>query len=107
MTKEQYYEMCEQMGTEPNEDELPVELADFYPEVQLLLSIYGILRDEWEFVGGNYLGKNLNGILDLFDVYEVDNLDKRLYLQIIHVLDSVRIEYIKQQQKQQEKPAKT
>jgi hypothetical protein len=107
MTKEQYYEMCEQLGTEPDESELPVEIEDFYPEVQLLLSIYGILRDEWEYVGGNYLGKNLNGILDLFDVYEIEAEDKRLYLQIIHILDNVRIEEIRQKQKQQEKPAKT
>lgn len=107
MTKDQYLDMCEQMGTEPDESEMPVEIEDFYPEVQLLLSIYGILRDEWEYVGGNYLGKNLNGILDLFDVYEVEVEDKRLYLQIIHILDNVRIEEIRQKQKQQEKPAKT
>lgn len=106
MSKEQYYEMCEALGNEPVEEEIPVELEDFFPEVQLLISIYSILRDEWEFIGGNYLGKNLNGILDLFDVYEVDQADKRLYLQIIHILDTTRIESIRLKQKH-EKPAKT
>lgn len=104
MTKEQYYEMCETLGNEPNDEEIPVDLSDFYPEAQVLIHIYHMLRDEWEFVGGNYLGKNLNGILDLFDVYDVDKCDKRLYLEIIHILDQVRIEFIRKRNAQ-EKPA--
>ena len=33
MTKEQYFEMCEMMGSEPVEDEIPVEFDDLYSEV--------------------------------------------------------------------------
>jgi hypothetical protein len=104
MTKEQYFDMCEQLGAEPTESEIPVEFDDFAMEVQLALSIYRMLRDEWEFVNGNYLGKNLNGIFELFEVYGVDPRDKKFYLELIHMIDSVRIDEIRNS-KPTEKPA--
>jgi hypothetical protein len=106
MTKEQYFDMCENLGSEPVEEEIPVEFDDFPLEVQTALSIYKILRDEWEFVGGNYLGKNINGIFEVFDAYDIEPCDKRFYLELIHMIDSVRIDEIRKQKKQQEKPAK-
>lgn len=104
MTKEQYFEMCEQLGTEPVEEEIPVEFDDFAMEAQLAISIYSKLRDEWEYINGNYLGKNLNGIFDLFDVYEVDQKDKKFYLELIHIIDSTRIDEIRKS-KPIQKPA--
>ena len=95
MTKEQYFEMCETLGSEPIESEIPVEFEDFPPEVQLGLSIYKQMRDEWEYMGGNYLGKNLNGIFELFEVYGVEAQDKRYYLELIHNIDSIRITEIR------------
>jgi len=104
MTKEQYFDMCEQLGSEPIESEIPVEFDDFAMEVQLALSIYRMLRDEWEYMNGNYLGKNLNGIFELFDVYDVDPKDKKFYLELIHMIDSTRIDEIRNS-KPTEKPA--
>ena len=104
MTKDQYLEMCEQLGTTPDPKEMPVEYEDFYIEVQLALNIYGVLRDEWEYMAGNYLGKNLNGILDLFTLYEIEQQDKRFYLELIHIIDSIRIEEIRKS-KATQKPA--
>ena len=95
MTKEQYLEMCEMLGSDPVESETPVEFNDFPDEVQVALGIYRILRDEWEYMNGNYLGKNLNGIFDLFDVYDIDQKDKKYYLELIHIIDSVRIAEIR------------
>jgi len=99
MTKEQYFEMCETLGSEPLESETPVEFDDFPDEVQMSLSIYKVLRDEWEYMNGNYLGKNLNGIFDLFDVYDLDPKDKKYYLELIHIIDSVRIAEIRKTNK--------
>jgi hypothetical protein len=104
MTKEQYFDMCEQLGTQPVDSEIPIEFEDFPPEAQLALSIYRLLRDEWEYMAGNYLGKNLNGIFEVFDAYEIEACDKRFYLELIHMIDSVRIEEIRKQ-KPKEKPA--
>jgi hypothetical protein len=99
MTKEQYFEMCETLGSQPLESETPVEFDDFPDEVQMALSIYRVLRDEWEYMNGNYLGKNLNGIFDLFDVYDLDPKDKKYYLELIHIIDSVRIAEIRKTNK--------
>jgi len=104
MTKEQYFDMCEQLGTQPVDSEIPVEYDDFPAEAQLALSIYRLLRDEWEYMAGNYLGKNLNGVFEVFDAYEIEACDKRFYLELIHMIDSVRIEEIRKQ-KPKEKPA--
>jgi hypothetical protein len=104
MTKQQYFDMCEQLGSEPVDSEIPVEFNDFAIEAQLALSIYRMLRDEWEFINGNYLGKNLNGIFELFDVYEIDARDKKFYLELIYMIDSIRIDEIRNT-KQIEKPA--
>jgi len=104
MTKEQYVDMCEQLGSEPVESEIPVLFDDFAMEVQLGLSIFRMLIDEWEYVNGNYLGKNLNGIFELFDVYEVHPKDKKFYLELIHMIDSIRIDEIRNS-KPTEKPA--
>lgn len=105
MSQEQYFDMCEQLGTEPDEAEIPVEFEDFPQEVQLSLSIYRMLRDEWEYMGGTYLGKNLNGIFELFEVFEIAKIDRKFYLELIHLIDSVRIEEIRKNSKNVEKPA--
>lgn len=97
--------MCEQLGNEPVESEIPIEFDDFPLETQVALSIYKVLRDEWEFVGGNYLGKNINGIFEIFKAYELDSKDFRFYLELIHIIDQVRIEEIRKQKPKQE-PAK-
>ena len=97
--------MCEQLGSEPNDSEIPIEFDDFPAEVQLALSIYRMLRDEWEYINGNYLGKNLNGIFELFEVYEIHSKDKKFYLELVHMIDSIRIDEIRNS-KQTEKPAK-
>ena len=99
MTKEQYFEMCEMLGSDPVESEIPVEFNDFPDEVQLALSIYRMLRDEWEYMNGNYLGKNLNGIFDLFEVYDIEFKDKKYYLELIHNIDSIRISEIRKTNK--------
>ena len=66
MTKESYFEMCEMMGSEPVESEIPVEFDDFPLEVQQAFNAYRMLRDEWDTMNGNYLGKSLIGVVSSF-----------------------------------------
>jgi hypothetical protein len=104
MTRDKYLDMCLELGTEPLEHEIPVELDDFALEAQHCLLIYKTLRDEWDYMNGNYIGKNLSGIFQLFEVYEIDRQDWKFYLEIIHLIDQVRIEQIRLYE--QQKPAK-
>lgn len=95
MTKETYFEMCEALGTTPVESEIPVEFVDLPAEMQEILEIYRLMKDDWDAVGGNYLGKNFLGILDIFNIMDVDPADRKVYLSLLHLVDSVRAEQIK------------
>lgn len=59
MDKQAYFEMCEMLGSEPIDDEIPVEADDFPELVQKALHIYSYLPDIWEGMSGTYMGKDL------------------------------------------------
>lgn len=88
--------MCEMMGSEPIEDEMPVEFDDLYTDVQQALGIYYKLKDEWDTMNGNYLGKNYAGILDIFDVLEVPTEDVRTMFDLIGIIDEHRSKVIRE-----------
>lgn len=95
MTKETYFEMCEMLGQEPNEDEIPVDLEDLPDLVQQCFVVYNILSDNWDPMGGNYLGKDYSIVFKLFDVYEIsDNAEKLLCLEFLQQVDSIRSKLI-------------
>lgn len=100
MTKEKYFEMCRDLSAEPIEAEIPVELDDFYIEVQELFEIYRILQDRWDSMNGLYLGKNLENIETLFKLSNIDFIDYKVYLTIISMIDSIRQEQVAKKQKQ-------
>jgi hypothetical protein len=94
MTKQSYFEMCEMMGSEPVESEIPVELDDFPLEVQQAFHVYRMLRDEWDTMNGNYLGKSLIGIKDLLEATEVELQDQKLIVMLVRLIDQVRSDEI-------------
>lgn len=98
MTKAMYYEMCEALGNEPTESEIPVELDDFPLEIQEILELYKFLKDEWETMNGVYLGKNFTGIKEVFDIFEIDIRDRKFYMSMLYIVDSIRSKEIKKHQ---------
>jgi len=100
MTKAMYFEMCEQLGQEPIEEEIPFELDDFPELAQTAFFIYGILNDIWDPMGGNYLGKNYSLVFDLFDLYDVPQTDRLLCMDMLQHMDSVRSKSIAEKLKQ-------
>ena len=90
MTKEAYFEMCEALGAEPVEEEIPVELYDFPEEAQSAILFYNRLRDDWDSMNGNYLGKSLIGLKDTFDILEIPIEDRRFIIDCITVIDNTR-----------------
>lgn len=90
MTKETYFEMCEMMGSEPIKEEVPVEYDDLLVDVQEALSIYSKLRDEWDTMNGNYLGKSYAGINDIFNILEVPVEDRKTLFNLLGIIDSIR-----------------
>lgn len=106
MTKDQYFEMCDLLGNEPIEDEIPLEYNDLYGEVQEGINIYNMLQDNWDTMNGNYMGKNYIGIKDIFDIMDVEDTKTCFY--IVSLIDKERTELInaKIAQKRATKPAK-
>lgn len=94
MTKDSYFEMCEVLGSEPLEHEIPVEFDDFPVEVQEAIRIYNNLQDNWDYMGGNYIGKNLTGFKDILNIFEVDPQDYRAVYELIMRIDRIRAKSI-------------
>lgn len=90
MTKDAYFEMCESLGSEPLEEEIPVEFEDFCLDVQEALGIYSKLRDEWDYMGGNYIGKNYVGLIDILELLDVPVEDRRTQFELIGIIDKHR-----------------
>jgi hypothetical protein len=90
MTKESYFEMCEMLGQEPIEDEIPVDINDLPFLVQQCMLMYGLLEDRWDSMGGGYLGKNFSTVFDLFKVYEIEDTESLLVLELLQHMDAVR-----------------
>lgn len=100
MTKDKYFELCEMMGNEPLDEEIPVEFEDLITEVQLAFLVYRKLRDEWDPMSGSYLGKSMSGILDIFKILDIEKEDTRPLFDIINIIDEHRIEEVANKLKQ-------
>lgn len=90
MTKEAYFEMCEALGTEPVDEEVPVELEDFPTEVQEAITVYFKLKDDWDTMNGIYMGKSYAGLQDLLDIFEIEKADRKDLLEWITTMDAAR-----------------
>ena len=89
MTKERYFEICSQMGDEPNPDRIPPDVEDFPLDVQRALILFNKLGDR-VLPDIGYLGKDYSQVPTLMEVYEVE--DKKLFLEALLRLDARLIE---------------
>jgi hypothetical protein len=98
--------MCEALGSEPVEEDIPVEFVDLPDEVQQSLEVYSYLPDRWEGMSGTFLGKDYSIVFDLFDTFDVIGNDiRQLLLRFMSCADSTRAEIIHQKQKSKQPSA--
>lgn len=90
MTKDRYFEMCETMGSQPLESEIPIEFEDLVQELQEVLIVYNHLQDCWDYMGGNYIGKNFSYIDAVFKIFKVEPELQRFYFEYLLTIDSIR-----------------
>lgn len=83
------------MGTEPVESEIPMELDDLPLNIQEAYSIYTMLTDNWDPMGGNYLGKSFVGVSEILDICSVPKEERKFMLDLINLIDAARSEQIK------------
>jgi len=105
MTKEQYFDMCEMLNTEPVDEDIPVEQEDLLPEVLLAYNIYSLLRPNFDSFNGVYHGKDYSNLSTLLDMYDVPTVERKEYFKIILTLDSIDTEQINE--KLSSKPAQS
>jgi hypothetical protein len=104
MTRDQYFEMCETMGYEVEEACIPIEFEDLCVEAQQAMQIYNNLQDNWDYMGGNYIGKNMVGLRDIMELFEIDKVDQRYIYELILVIDGIRAKRIQDQKPKSKSP---
>jgi len=89
MTKDRYLEMCEQMGNEPIEDDIPPSWEDF-PTVAIdAVNTFNQLGDR-AYPDIGYIGKDYTNLNYFIEVYCID--DTEFFLHILTWLDSRAIQ---------------
>lgn len=87
--------MCEQLKQEPIEEEIPLDSSDFPDLVYTAILIYSKLKDNWDPMGGRYMGKDYTIVFGLFDLYNIDSQEERLLIMdFLQTIDSARIKIV-------------
>lgn len=92
------------MGVEPKEEDIPKDPSTFSLEAQQALVILNALPDIWEGMNGVWLGKNYNGLMDIMDLYQID--DKLQVFELLKICEDELSKYYSQKRKEQEQLAK-
>ena len=67
MSQDQYIDMCEQMGWEPDEKQMPKDPSLLSETVQQALILLNVLPDRWDGTSGSWFGKCGSARKDKFD----------------------------------------
>ena len=88
------------MGVEPKEEDIPKDPSTFSVEAQQALVLLNSLPDLWEGMNGLWLGKNYNGLLDIMDIYEIEQ--KREVYELLKVCEDELGKFYAQKRKEQD-----
>jgi hypothetical protein len=98
MTKEAYFEMCEALGNEPIPEEIPLDASDMSYETMSAVQCYKLLPDNYTGMG-DYLGKNLSNLSNIYDLLNIPNHEKEYILESILYMDNLVIKDIARKRK--------
>jgi len=87
---ETYLEMCEMLGEEPVEENMPIEYSELPILIQQCFVIHRTLADIWDTMNGNYLGKDYSIVFKLFDLYEIEQDERLFLLEILNTIDNIK-----------------
>ena len=104
MSADQYFEMCEQMGWEPKDEEIPRDPGELPYNVQGALLLYNALPDIWEGMSGSWMGKDYSGLGDIMDIYDLDN--RKEIFRLLQLAENEAGKFYREKQKQQESLSK-
>ena len=98
MTQERYLKMCEQLGKEPDPEEMPPDINDF-PEIAILaFNTFSSLGDRvYPDIG--YMGKDFTNLPLYIEMYGIENTE--LFLEILTYLESRAVKLSQDQLKRE------
>jgi hypothetical protein len=103
MTQERYFKMCEQMGKDPDPEEIPPDWEDF-PDIAITaINTFSMLGNIVAADIG-YLGKYYTNLPHYLDIYGIE--DKDLFLEILTYLESRAIDQSQEQLKREREKLK-
>jgi len=102
-TRDKYLELCEQMGNEPIEEEIPPDWEDFPDVVVYAINTFNMMGDR-VFSEIGYTGKDYTNLPLYLDLYEIQ--DTEYFLQLLSWLDSRAIKQSSDDIKRQYEKAK-
>ena len=71
--KEKYLEICEITNVEPDPEKIPIDYTDLLSDTTIAMEITNLLPEKWEYIGGNYEGKDLSLLPMFLDLYDITN----------------------------------
>jgi|TARA_B100000519_G_C14189698_1_gene412533 hypothetical protein len=78
---------------------------DLYPfEVQMAFFVYHLLQDTWDGMNGYYMGKNMAGLGELLNIYEIE--DKKTVVFFMKHIDIERGRTINEEVKRKQDATK-
>ena len=104
MTQDQYIMMCEQMGWEIDEKQMPTEPSSLPIECQQALLLLNSLPDRWDGMSGSWFGKDYSGLSAIMDIYEIE--DRKEIFELLQIAEQEMGKYYAQKQKERESLAK-
>lgn len=93
MSRQQYIEMCQQLGSTPLDEEMPIGIDDLTVQSQEVIEIFNYLPDQWGSMGG-YIGKELTNFPTIFKLFKVSKSNWLLYLDLLGILIEHQIEIV-------------
>ncbi len=98
MTRNKYLDMCEQLGKEPSDKEIPPDWEDFPEIMQEAINTFNSLGDRIQSEIG-YVGKDYTNLNYFTDLYKIT--DTEFFLEILSWLDSRAIKKSQEQLKRE------
>lgn len=97
MTKEAYLSMCEQLNSEPKEEEIPVDFTDLPLEVEQAYHVYNILPAKIDSFNGVYYGKALEYAPEIMKFLEIDS--RKDVFKVVLIIDALEQKEINKKRK--------
>ena len=103
MTRDRYLELCEQMGNEPLEEEIPPDWEDLPDIMVYAVNTFNMMGDR-VYADIGYTGKDYTNVNHYIELYGIE--DKEYFFQLLSWLDSRAIKKSSEDMKRQYEKAK-